>query len=80
LRLPQLASFREALNARSTFRFDARIKPICATIVGPPDVATRISVSIAACHSTARDLLNKAIGISSINRYRVLGRTGALQN
>jgi hypothetical protein len=27
--------------------------PIRANIVGPPDVATRINASIAACHSAA---------------------------
>jgi hypothetical protein len=41
------------LNTRSTWRFNARMTPIRANIVGPPDVATRIKASIAACHSAA---------------------------
>jgi len=38
------------LNTRSTRRFIARMTPIRANIVGPPDVATRIKASMAACH------------------------------
>jgi hypothetical protein len=34
-------------------RFNARMIPIRANIVGPPDVATRIKASMAACHSAA---------------------------
>jgi hypothetical protein len=34
-------------------RFNARIIPIRASIVGPPFVATRIKACIAACHSGA---------------------------
>src|SRR5258707_1520025 len=33
--------------------FKARMTPMRANIVGPPDVATRINASIAACHSAA---------------------------
>ncbi len=32
---------------------NARMTPMRANIVGPPDVATRIKASIAACHSAA---------------------------
>jgi len=41
------------LIARDRWRFNARMTPIRANIVGPPDVATRIKASIAACHSAA---------------------------
>src|SRR5258707_2242004 len=34
-------------------RFRALMTPTRASIVGPPDVATRIKASIAACHSAA---------------------------
>jgi hypothetical protein len=34
-------------------RFNARMMPMRANIVGPPDVATRIKASMAACHSAA---------------------------
>jgi hypothetical protein len=44
------------LNTRSTFRFNARIMPIRAIIVGPPCSATNISTSIAAHHSGASGL------------------------
>src|SRR5437868_4357562 len=53
LRRPQCGSLREGLNSRTWARFNARMTPIRANIVGPPDVATRIKASIAACHSAA---------------------------
>src|SRR5437667_9215747 len=53
LRRPQCGSLREGLNSRTWPRFNARMTPIRANIVGPPDVATRIKASIAACHSAA---------------------------
>jgi hypothetical protein len=34
-------------------RFKALMTPMRANIVGPPSVATKISASIAACHSEA---------------------------
>ncbi len=34
-------------------RFKARMTPMRANIVGPPDVAARINASMAACHSGA---------------------------
>jgi hypothetical protein len=37
---------------RSTWRFNARMTPIRANVLGPPDVATRIEASIAAYHSS----------------------------
>jgi hypothetical protein len=43
----------DGLNVRSTFRFNARMTPMRAIIVGPPSVATRIKASIAVCHSAA---------------------------
>ena len=52
-RFPQCGSFRVESNVRSTFRFKALTTSMRANIVGPPDVATRISASIAACHSWA---------------------------
>jgi hypothetical protein len=39
---------RRVERACSTFRFNARMTPMRANIVGPPDVATRINASIAA--------------------------------
>jgi hypothetical protein len=39
---------RDELNTRSTFRFNARMTPMRANIVGPPR-DTSISASIAAC-------------------------------
>src|SRR5437588_8641900 len=48
LRRPQCGSLREGLNSRTWWpRFNARMTPIRANIVGPPDVATRIKASIA---------------------------------
>ena len=38
-------------NTSSTWRFNARIMPIRANIVGPSNSATRIKASMAACHS-----------------------------
>jgi hypothetical protein len=38
-------------KTRSRWRFKAIMTPMRANIVGPPDVATRIRLSIAACHS-----------------------------
>ncbi len=38
-------------NSRTWQRFNARMTPMRANIVGPPDVATRIKASIAAYHS-----------------------------
>jgi hypothetical protein len=38
---------RDGSNTRSTWRFNALMMPILASIVGPPDVATRFRVSIA---------------------------------
>ncbi len=52
-RRPQCLSFRDGSNARSTLRFKALMTPMRANIVGPPDVATRINASIAACYSSA---------------------------
>ena len=52
-RRPQCASLCAGLNVRSTVRFNALMTPMRANIVGPPDVATRIKASIAACHSWA---------------------------
>jgi len=52
-RFPQWWSLRSGLNTRSMWRFNARMTPIRANIVGPPDSATRIKASIAACHSAA---------------------------
>jgi hypothetical protein len=49
----RLWSFPSGLNTRSRWRFKARMIPMRANIVGPPDVATRIKASIAACHSWA---------------------------
>jgi hypothetical protein len=37
-RFPQCGSLREELNTRSTWRFNARMTPIRANIVGPPSV------------------------------------------
>jgi len=37
LRFPQRVSLRDESNFRSTFRFNARMTPIRANIVGPPD-------------------------------------------
>src|SRR4029077_483713 len=42
LRRPQWGSLRLELNTRSAWRFNARMTPIRANIVGPPDSATRI--------------------------------------
>jgi hypothetical protein len=44
---------RGAGGDRGSCRCSARMTPILASIVGPPDVATRISVWAAACHSGA---------------------------
>jgi len=53
LRRPQCLSFRDGSNTRSTWRFNARITPIRANMVGPSCSATSISACIAACHSSA---------------------------
>src|SRR6267142_350646 len=42
---------RDGSNTRSTWRFNALMTPIRANIVGPPNSATSIRPSIAACHS-----------------------------
>src|SRR6266849_605138 len=42
-----------SLIPRSTWRFNARITPIRANMVGPSCSATSISACIAACHSSA---------------------------
>jgi hypothetical protein len=39
LRQSQCGSLRDELNSRSTWRFSARMTPMRANIVGPPDVA-----------------------------------------
>jgi hypothetical protein len=44
---------------RSTWRFNARVTPIRANVLGPPDVATRIEASIAACHSSTCNRLGE---------------------
>src|SRR5881275_2674462 len=54
----QLASgpmriFARGVKLANVPQFNARMTPIRANIVGPPDVATRIKASIAACHSAA---------------------------
>src|SRR6266446_10964800 len=51
--MPINGSPLSGLNTRSRWRFKARMIPMRANIVGPPDVATRIKASIAACHSWA---------------------------
>jgi hypothetical protein len=56
------------INTRSTWRFNARMTPMRANIVGPPRVATVIRLSIAACHSLGlvlgfRKLRDKLAGI-----------------
>jgi hypothetical protein len=48
-----LAASRRGSNAGRRSRFKARKMPIRANIVGPPYVATKISASIAVCHSAA---------------------------
>jgi hypothetical protein len=52
-RRPQCLSFRAGSNTRPTFRFNTRMTPMRANIVGPLFPATRIRASIAACHSSA---------------------------
>lgn len=52
-RRAQCGSFGDELNCLSTSRFNARITPILANIVGPPLSATSNSASIAACHFSA---------------------------
>jgi hypothetical protein len=51
-RFPQCLSLRVESNFRSTFRFNARMTPIRANIVGPPNSATSIRLSIAASAQT----------------------------
>jgi len=50
---PALPALTGRLNTRSTWRFNALMMPMRANIVGPPDVATRINASNAACHFAA---------------------------
>src|SRR5258705_949408 len=52
-RRPQCVSLRDESNSRTWPRFNALMTPMRANIVGPPNVATRIKASIAACHSAA---------------------------
>jgi hypothetical protein len=49
LPLAPRVSFRPELNTRSMWRFNARMTPIRANMVGPPSSARRSSASIAAC-------------------------------
>jgi hypothetical protein len=43
--------FASCIKHPFNFRFNARMTPIRASIVGPPSVAISIKASIAACHS-----------------------------
>jgi hypothetical protein len=53
----------------TTCRFSARMTPIRANITGPPDVATSIKASIAACHSGAFDAAQIFCGKSLRERH-----------
>ncbi len=69
-------------------RFNARMIPMRANIVGPPNSATSISASIAACHSgdaascfgSAMMYAAASLSVASVfpfgGLYRIVERTG----
>jgi hypothetical protein len=64
--------FAVGLNTRSAWRFNARMTPIRASMVGPPCPTISIGASIVACHSGESCLALRAFPAS--RRVLWLGR------